>query len=79
MVSNDSRPCQGADDLVAGVTATDRAAAIPLAGRLARRSYVSPWVVVTVRGEHVSTRVAVVPEHVVERAVEAIAGYVEPA
>lgn len=84
VVSNDARPFQGEDYLVAGITTTERSAAISLAGefdagRLNRRSYVSPWVVLTIRDEHVEKRVAVASSTVVSEAAAAIADYVNPA
>lgn len=84
VVSNDTRPFQGEDFLVAGITTTERSTAIPLAGEiesggLNRRSYVSPWIVLTVRHQHVSKRVAVVSPVIVAQTAAAISEYVEPA
>lgn len=83
VVSNDARPFQGEDYLVAGITTTERPEAIPLSGdfdlgRLNRASYVSPWTVLTVRNDHVSKRVAVVSERVVTAAAASITNYVQP-
>lgn len=83
VISNESRPFQGEEYLVAGITTTDREEAIPLSGAyeqgtLNRESYVAPWAVLTIRHEHVTKRVAVVSEGVVEETVEAITGYVTP-
>lgn len=81
VVSNARRPFQGEDYLVAGITTTEREDAIPLAGefdrgRLDRESHVSPWTVLTIRHEHVSKRVAVVSNRVVQAAGEAVSEYV---
>lgn len=83
VVSNASRPFQGEDYLVAGITTTEREEAVPLvdefeAGGLDRESFVSPWTVLTVRDDHVSKRVAVVSERVVSETARSVAGYVEP-
>ena len=83
VVSNDGRPFQGEDYLVVGITTSERSAAIPLAGefqtgRLNRRSYVSPGVVLTIRDDHVEKRVAVASPAVVSETAASIAGYVEP-
>lgn len=83
VVSNGSRPFQGEDYLVAGITTTQREEAIPLAGefdegRLDRESYVSPWTVLTIRSDHVSKRVAGVSNAVVTETASSIANYVEP-
>ena len=82
VVSNATRPFQGEDYLVAGVTTKDREGAIPLAGEfdaggLDRESYVSPWTVLTIRNDHVSRRVAVVSQRVVADVTTSIANYVE--
>lgn len=84
VVSNESRPFQSEDFLVAGITTKDREEAIPLmgefeAGGLDRTSFVSPWTVLTVRNDHVSKRVAIVSERVVVDVASSIASYVEPA
>ena len=83
VVSNASRPFQGEDYLVSGITTTRREGAIPLedefdAGGLDRESYVSPWTVLTIRGDHVSKRVAVVSDQVVADTARSITSYVEP-
>ena len=83
VVSNGSRPFQGEDYLVAGVTTTERGQSVPLAGEfeaggLDRESFVSPWTVLTIRNEHVSKRVGVASERVVAETVGSIASYVEP-
>ena len=82
VVSNRSRPFQGEDYLVAGITTAEREEAIPLeggfeAGGLDRESYVSPWTVLTIRDDHVSKRVAVVSDRVVSDTADSIAKYVE--
>ena len=84
VVSNDARPFQGEDYLVAGITTTEREDGIALvdesdAGGLDRESFVSPWTVLTIRNDHVSKRVAVASTRVVEEAARSIARYVEPA
>lgn len=83
VVSNQTRPFQGEEYLVAGITTTDRGDAVPLAGEfddggLQRESYVAPWTVLTIRNDHVSKRVAVASERVVAETASSIAGYVEP-
>ena len=83
VVSNESRPFDGEDYLVAGVTTKDREGALPLAGEfdaggLDRESFVSPWTVLTIRNDHVSKRVAIVSKRVVAETARAIARYVEP-
>ena len=83
VVSNDARPFQGEDYLVAGITTTAREPAIPLAdefevGGLDRESYVSPWTLVTIRDSHVSKRVALASERIVAETARAVTRYVEP-
>lgn len=83
VISNDIRPFQGEDYLVAGITTTVREEAIPLAGRyeagrLDRESYVSPWTVLTVRDHQISKRVAVVAEQILTDVAAALAQYVAP-
>lgn len=84
VVSNESRPYQGEEYLVAGITTTSRKEAIPLAGEfdaggLDRDSYVSPWTVLTIRHDHVSKRVAVVTARAIAETARSISNYVEPA
>lgn len=83
VVSNATRPFQGADYLVAGITTTERVDGNRLAdefdvGGLDRESSVSPWTVLTLRNDHVSKRVAVASTRVVEEAARSIVRYVEP-
>lgn len=83
VISNDSRPFQGEDYLVAGITTTPRDEAVPLtgeydAGRLERESYVSPWTVLTVRDRQISKRIAVVSERILADVADALARYVAP-
>lgn len=82
VISNESRPFQSEDYLVAGVTSTERDDAIPLdgefeAGGLDRTSFVSPWTALTIRHDHVSKRVAVTSERVVRETATCVATYVE--
>ena len=87
VLSDDTHPFHGEEYLVAGLTTTQRASAIHLAdedwvvGGLPRTSYVSPWVLTTLKHADIDRGIGMVGEDVfrtVARHVSAYTGGTEP-
>ena len=84
VVSNERQPFHDEEQVVAGVTTTEREGAVRLdpedyvEGELPRQSSVSPWSVTTLKQYHVDKWVATVSLSIVEAVIEQMASYVEP-
>jgi mRNA-degrading endonuclease toxin of MazEF toxin-antitoxin module len=82
VVSDESHPFSDEECLVAAVTTTARDRAIELgperfaSGSLPRQSYVSPWVVTTLKTAEIQAEMATITPETVTAVAEDIAGYV---
>ncbi|MFC6763572.1 type II toxin-antitoxin system PemK/MazF family toxin [Natrinema soli] len=83
VLSNESHPFTHNECVAAVVTTTERAAAIELdeqafeRGSLPKRSFVSPWSVVTLKKYAISKHVATVTDPVVDATVAELTRYLE--
>ena len=82
LLSDDRHPFHGREYIAAVVTTTDRENAIPVAadsfeeGSLPRRSYVSPWNPVTLKGYQIDKHVATLSVTIIDDVVAELNTYV---
>lgn len=81
VLSNDRHPFHGQEYLVAGITTTDRTAAIPLSdaswavGGLPRDSYVSPWFLTTIKHDGIERGVGALSDETLKTVVSRVGQY----